>query len=55
MVVIYPPVSAAFTWGDEAAQADARAELGLANRHLLVNVKRLHPLAGQRYLIEAMR
>ena len=24
------------------------------NRHLLVNVKRLHPLAGQRFLIEAM-
>jgi glycosyltransferase involved in cell wall biosynthesis len=28
--------------------------LGLTNRHLLVNVKRLHPLAGQRFLIEAM-
>ena len=32
----------------------ARESLGIANRHLLVNVKRLHPLAGQRFLIEAM-
>jgi glycosyltransferase involved in cell wall biosynthesis len=28
--------------------------LNEANRHLLLNVKRLHPLAGQRYLVEAM-
>ena len=27
----------------------------IASRHLLLNVKRLHPLAGQRFLIEAMR
>ena len=54
MTVIYPPVAPAFTWQDEAGQADARAELGVTNRHLLVNVKRLHPLAGQRHLIEAM-
>ena len=52
--MVYPPVSPAFVWQDEAGQADARAELGVANRHLLVNVKRLHPLAGQRHLIEAM-
>jgi glycosyltransferase involved in cell wall biosynthesis len=31
-----------------------RESLGITNRHLLVNVKRLHPLAGQRFLIEAM-
>ena len=54
MEVVYPPVSPTFTWQDEGGQADARAELGIANRHLLVNVKRLHPLAGQRHLIEAM-
>jgi len=54
MHTIYPPVGAQFAWHDEAAQADARASLGITNRHLLVNVKRLHPLAGQRYLIEAM-
>lgn len=52
--VIYPPVPAAFAWHDLAAQASARATLNLASRHLLLNVKRLHPLAGQRYLIEAM-
>ncbi len=27
---------------------------GMTSRHLLLNVKRLHPLAGQRHLIEAM-
>ncbi len=54
MEVVYPPVAPAFTWHDEHDQIDARAELGIANRHLLVNVKRLHPLAGQRDLIEAM-
>jgi glycosyltransferase involved in cell wall biosynthesis len=52
--VIYPPVSPSFAWHDEAAQAEARAGLRVSNRHLLVNVKRLHPLAGQRHLIEAM-
>jgi glycosyltransferase involved in cell wall biosynthesis len=51
---VYPPVGPQFSWHDERAQADARASLGITNRHLLVNVKRLHPLAGQRFLIEAM-
>jgi glycosyltransferase involved in cell wall biosynthesis len=51
---VYPSVSPQFTWHDAAAQAAARESLGIANRHLLVNVKRLHPLAGQRFLIEAM-
>jgi glycosyltransferase involved in cell wall biosynthesis len=54
MDVIYPPVSRAFSWHDEPQQAQARADLGLTNRHVLVNVKRLHPLAGQRFLLEAM-
>jgi glycosyltransferase involved in cell wall biosynthesis len=52
--VIYPPVGDGFIWHDEAAQATERAALGITNRHLLLNVKRLHPLAGQRTLIEAM-
>jgi len=54
METVYPPVGPQFSWHDEAAQAEARASLGITNRHLLVNVKRLHPLAGQRFLIEAM-
>ena len=52
--VVYPPVGAPFAFHDADAQAASRARLGIANRHLLLNVKRLHPLAGQRYLIEAM-
>src|SRR6185436_19424701 len=39
---------------DERAQMEARAALGLRHRHVLVNVKRLHPLAGQRFLLEAL-
>lgn len=54
MHTIYPAVGSAFRWHDEADQLQARAGLGIGNRHLLVNVKRLHPLAGQRYLIEAL-
>jgi glycosyltransferase involved in cell wall biosynthesis len=52
--VIYPPVGAEFVWHDEEAQVQAREGLGIANRHMLLNVKRLHPLAGQRVLVEAM-
>jgi glycosyltransferase involved in cell wall biosynthesis len=52
--VVYPPVGAGFAWHDEESQAKVRAALGIGNRHLLLNVKRLHPLAGQRTLIEAM-
>jgi glycosyltransferase involved in cell wall biosynthesis len=52
--VVYPPVAPEFTYRDERAQAEARTALGFRCRHLLVNVKRLHPLAGQRFLIEAL-
>ena len=52
--VIYPSVADGFILHDEEQQAAARAALGINNRHLLLNVKRLHPLAGQRFLIEAM-
>ena len=51
---IYPPVSDAFSWHSESAQMEARGSLDIHNAHLLLNVKRLHPLAGQRFLIEAM-
>jgi glycosyltransferase involved in cell wall biosynthesis len=52
--VVYPSVGPRFAWHDERGQGSARAALGISNRHLLVNVKRLHPLAGQRTLLEAM-
>jgi glycosyltransferase involved in cell wall biosynthesis len=51
---IYPAVSDAFTFHDEHAQASARVSLGITSAHMLLNVKRLHPLAGQRFVIEAM-
>jgi glycosyltransferase involved in cell wall biosynthesis len=51
---VYPPVAPAFAFHDAAAQQGERAALGLMAANLLVNVKRLHPLAGQRYLLEAM-
>jgi glycosyltransferase involved in cell wall biosynthesis len=54
MQTIYPAVAPRFAWHDEDAQAGKRRALGIVNRHLLVNVKRLHPLAGQRHLLEAM-
>ncbi|MBI2834101.1 MAG: glycosyltransferase [Acidobacteria bacterium] len=52
--VIYPPVAEQFTRQDVAGQLEARIRLGLRQRHVLLNAKRLHPLAGQRFLIEAM-
>jgi glycosyltransferase involved in cell wall biosynthesis len=52
--VVYPPVASSFTFHDRVAQQAERRALGITAAHLLVNVKRLHPLAGQRYLIEAM-
>ncbi|MCX6545573.1 MAG: glycosyltransferase [Acidobacteria bacterium] len=52
--VIYPPVADQFARPDRAKQQAVRRSLGIAERFVLLNVKRLHPLAGQRYLIEAM-
>jgi glycosyltransferase involved in cell wall biosynthesis len=51
---VYPPVVDAFAPAAEDERAALRARLGLRARHVLLNVKRLHPLAGQRYLIDAM-
>ena len=52
--VIYPAVAPSFAYHDAAAQLAARKALGLTAANVLVNVKRLHPLAGQRYLLDAM-
>jgi glycosyltransferase involved in cell wall biosynthesis len=54
MHAIYPSVGAAFRYHTVADQLEERAALGISARHVLVNVKRLHPLAGQRHLLEAM-
>jgi len=52
--VVYPPVDERFLPFTPEERAEARRFLGVGSGPLLVNVKRLHPLAGQRYLVEAM-
>jgi glycosyltransferase involved in cell wall biosynthesis len=52
--VVYPAVAPSFTFHDDARQQTERQGLGMTATNLLVNVKRLHPLAGQRYLLDAM-
>lgn len=52
--VVYPPVAGYFARRDEAERLAARAALGLRESNILLNVKRLHPLAGQGRLIDAM-
>lgn len=54
MLAIYPPVAESFRFHDPAAMAEVRRTLGLNHANLLVNVKRLHPLAGQKYLLQAL-
>ncbi len=54
LTVVYPPVAEYFSRVDEQARQQARTSLGLGETHVLLNVKRLHPLAGQRVLLEAM-
>nr|AHZ45625.1 glycosyl transferase group 1 [uncultured bacterium] len=54
LVVAYPPVVERFAPVDPSVRADLRRRLGLSRRHVLVNVKRLHPLAGQVHLLDAM-
>jgi glycosyltransferase involved in cell wall biosynthesis len=52
--VAYPPVVERFAPVDDAARTAIRQRLGLSRRHVIVNVKRLHPLAGQTHLLAAM-
>jgi len=52
--VAYPPVVERFAPVPAEARAALRQRLGLTRRHVIVNVKRLHPLAGQKYLLDAM-
>jgi glycosyltransferase involved in cell wall biosynthesis len=53
-LVVYPPVDRRFRPPSPAEKSKARASLGLGDGPVLLNVKRLHPLAGQRFAVEAM-
>ncbi len=52
--VVYPPIANEFQAASPGEQRSAKASLGIKAGRLLLNVKRLHPLAGQRILIDAM-
>ena len=52
--VVYPPVDRAFRVASAEEREKTRRELGADSGPLILNVKRLHPLAGQRYMVEAM-
>jgi glycosyltransferase involved in cell wall biosynthesis len=51
--VVYPAVSPAFVQADDITRGAWRQAFGFTEPRLILNVKRLHPLAGQRFLLEA--
>jgi glycosyltransferase involved in cell wall biosynthesis len=51
--VVYPPVAERFVPRDAATRSEWRRELGIHEPRVILNVKRLHPLAGQADLVEA--
>ena len=51
--VVYPAIGTSFAPRDDAARESLKAALGIKERRVILNVKRLHELAGQQYLIEA--
>jgi glycosyltransferase involved in cell wall biosynthesis len=53
-VVIYPPVDERFRAPSAEEKREARRALGITEGPVLLNVKRLHPLAGQTFLVDAM-
>jgi glycosyltransferase involved in cell wall biosynthesis len=53
-VVVYPPVDERFRPPTPGEKREARRALGIQGGPVLLNVKRLHPLAGQTVLIQAM-
>ena len=53
LVVVYPTIAPAFTPQTSETRAEWRAALGIRESQVVLNVKRLHELAGQRYLIDA--
>ena len=53
LTVVYPTIGTAFAPQDETTRAAWRSALGIAEPRVILNVKRLHELAGQRYLVDA--
>jgi glycosyltransferase involved in cell wall biosynthesis len=53
-VVVYPPVDERFQPPTPGEKRQARQAIGIEDGPVLLNVKRLHPLAGQTFLVEAM-
>ena len=53
LTVVYPAVSDAFRPADPDTRARWKTELGIREPLVVLNVKRLHELAGQRFLLEA--
>ena len=53
MEVVYPTVPAMFSPRDPRERAAIRNALGITEPLVILNVKRLHELAGQQYLIDA--
>jgi glycosyltransferase involved in cell wall biosynthesis len=53
LAVVYPAVSAVFRPLDQDARDRERRSLGIAEARVILNVKRLHPLAAQSDLIAA--
>ena len=53
LIVVYPTIAPAFTPQTAGTRAEWRAALGIREPQVVLNVKRLHELAGQRYLIDA--
>ena len=51
--VIYPAVSSAFRSVDADTRRQWKQELGIEEPLVVLNVKRLHELAGQRFLVDA--
>ena len=51
--VVYPAVSDDFVDVDDATRASWRESLRIPEPRVILNVKRLHELAGQRFLIDA--
>ncbi|HUR21322.1 MAG TPA: glycosyltransferase family 4 protein [Vicinamibacterales bacterium] len=53
LLVVYPAVPLSFDVRDEHTRTTWRKSLGIGEPRLIVNVKRLHELAGQTYLLDA--